>query len=121
MKTLSLVLAVLAVSVLTASAATHDVSIEGFAFVPSAINIAVGDTVKWTNNDTPPHTSTSDTAVWDSGTLNNGDTYEFTFNTADSYPYHCDIHPSMTGTVNVGSTGIESASLGELKAVFASE
>ena len=103
------------------SAATHDVSIAGFAFVPDNIDITVGDTVRWTNNDSVPHTSTSDTAEWDSGTLNNGESFEFTFNTADSYPYHCGFHPSMTGTVNVGSTGVESASLGELKAVFAGE
>ncbi|MCP4229497.1 MAG: cupredoxin family copper-binding protein [bacterium] len=104
-----------------AFAATHDVSIEGFAFVPQNISIVVGDTVRWTNNDTPPHTSTSDTMDWDSGALDNGDTFEFTFNTADSYPYHCDIHPTMTGTVNVGTSSVESSSLGELKAVFADE
>ena len=107
------------IGALSVNAATHDVSIVGFTFDPQIVNINVGDTVKWTNNDSVPHTSTSDTMVWDSGTLNNGDTFEFTFNTADSYPYHCEVHPSMTGTVNVGSTGIESASLGELKATFA--
>ena len=121
MKYVILTLVVLAIGVPAAFAATHDVSIEGFAFVPQNINIVAGDTVRWTNNDTPPHTSTSDTMVWDSGTLNNGDTFEFTFNTVDSYPYHCEIHPSMTGTVNVGSSAIEGSSLGELKAIFADE
>ena len=121
MKYVYVVAVALTIFVSAAFAATHDVSIVGFAFVPPAVNIDVGDTVKWTNNDTPPHTSTSDTAVWDSGTLNNGDTFEFTFNTADTYPYHCDFHPSMVGTVIVGATGIESSSLGELKAIFADE
>jgi len=111
----------LMILVSVAFGATHDVSIVGFAFEPFIVHVSVGDTVRWTNDDAVPHTSTSDTAEWDSGTLNNGGTFEFTFNTADFYPYHCSFHSGMTGAVNVETTGVESASLGELKAVFAGE
>jgi plastocyanin len=121
MKHFILTTAVIVLAVTNAFAATHDVSIENFEFVPNIVHVGVGDTVRWTNNDSVFHTSTSDTFVWDSGTIIIGGTFEFTFNTIDFYPYHCNFHSSMTGAVNVEITGVESASLGELKAVFASE
>src|SRR4051794_23986778 len=48
---------------------TVPVSIAGFAFNPSDLTINVGDTVTWTNNDGVIHTTTSDSLVWNSGSL----------------------------------------------------
>jgi len=79
----------------------EDVSIANFAFDPQTITITVGSAIKWTNNDTVTHTSTSDTNVWDSGNIAPTDSYTHTFNTAGSYPYHCAIHTNMHGTVVV--------------------
>ena len=85
------------------------IDIQNFAFVPQTVTICQGATVRWTNLDTVPHTSTSDTTVWDSGVLNTGQSFSFTFNTIGSFPYHCEIHPDMHGTINVvaapGATG----------------
>src|ERR1043165_45112 len=80
--------------------AITNTDISNFAFTPT-ITINAGDTVTWTNKDGAPHTATSDAtpAVFDSGTLNLNDSYSFTFLTAGSFPYHCAIHPFMTGTV----------------------
>jgi plastocyanin len=83
--------------------AIHDVTIQDFSFTPTPVTIAVGDTVRWTNNGPSHHSSTSDTAIWDSGLLNVGQTFSFTFNTAGTYPYHCSLHTSMHGTVIVTS------------------
>lgn len=77
------------------------VSIVNFAFQPSNVTINVGDSVTWTNNDQSAHTSTSKTDLWDSGTLQNGNTFTFTFNAPGSYGYLCTIHPSMQGSVTV--------------------
>ncbi len=77
------------------------VTIQGFAFTGNSITINVGDTVTWTNTDGAVHTATSDTPLFDSGTLTNGNSYSFTFNTAGTFPYHCNIHPFMTGSVVV--------------------
>jgi plastocyanin len=79
------------------------VSITDFAFTPKTITIPVGTTVRWTNNGNAPHTvtSTSSPKAFDSGTLNSGDTFQHTFTTAGQFPYRCNIHPSMTGTVIV--------------------
>jgi plastocyanin len=78
------------------------VSIIDFDFVPKVDTVSVGDSVRWTNNGTVPHTSTSDTkGPWDSGTLNPGESFTFQFQTPGSYPYHCEFHPSMTGMIVV--------------------
>lgn len=85
----------------THSSHYHAVSIQGFAFSPAALPIAVGDTVVWTNNDSASHTVTSDTGTELAGSLGNGQTYQHIFMTANSFPYHCTIHTTMHGSVTV--------------------
>ena len=77
------------------------VSIVNMSFQPASLTINVGQTVTWTNNDTMAHTVTSDTGVWNSGTLNPGASFSFTFTTPGTYTYHCAFHGSMTGTIVV--------------------
>jgi len=79
------------------------VTIQNFAFSPATITVKPGTTVTWTNQDGASHTITSDStpAAFSSATLANGATYQFTFTAPGTYPYHCSIHPSMTGTVVV--------------------
>lgn len=93
----------------TATNQTHTVAIRNFAFVPPSLTIQAGDTVRWTNEDVAPHTSTSDTAIWDSEILNQGQSFSFTFTNAGSYPYFCEVHPSMRGAIEVqaGTAGQE--------------
>ena len=62
---------------------------------------SVGDTVIWTNAG-GTHTVTSDDGNFtSSGTLSTGVTYEYTFATAGVFPYHCNFHSSMVGTITV--------------------
>lgn len=84
-----------------AQADTVDVSIADFAFDPAEVTIAVGTTVRWTNLDIIPHTSTSNDGLWDSGILGAGGTFLFTFTAVGEYGYFCAIHPEMEGTVLV--------------------
>jgi plastocyanin len=86
----------------SARAATWQVSIVGFAYQPAILEIAVGDTVAWTNNDGVAHTVTADDDSWDSGIIGAGGTYSRTFDSAGVYPYYCTLHPYMTGTLYVG-------------------
>lgn len=91
-----------------------------FAFSPASPMIKVGTMVRWTNNGTVTHTTTSDASVnpaWTSGDLaapvpgggygggggTPGGSYSVTFNQAGSYPYHCTYHGAqgMTGTITV--------------------
>ncbi len=85
----------------TCQSGTVDIAIRNFAFVPSDITVCRGATVRWTNFDTAPHTSTSDTGVWDSGLLLTNQSFSFTFNTLGDFPYHCSVHPNMHGIVRV--------------------
>jgi hypothetical protein len=63
--------------------------------------VRVGDTVTWTNGSPSLHTTTSATAVWDSGTLTPGQAFSFKFTAAGNFAYRCSIHPSMQGVVTV--------------------
>ncbi len=83
------------------SSATQTVSIVDFAFSPQSKTIYVGETVRWTNNGAANHTTTSDTGVWNSGTMSASVTFNFTFSAPGTYTYKCNIHPSMTGTITV--------------------
>src|SRR5689334_22988331 len=71
------------------------------AFNPDDLTVTVGSTVTWTNTDSIAHTSTSDTRVWDSGSVAPHAQFSMTFPTAGRFPYHCAIHPGMVGTVTV--------------------
>lgn len=78
-----------------------DVGIVNFAFQPSDLTVRVGQRVRWTNQGTVSHTTTSDDGAWDSGALLAGRTFDRVFSTVGDFDYHCAIHPTMTGTVHV--------------------
>lgn len=99
-----LVLGIVAVSGCTSNQSTgNTVTIQNMAFNPSTLNVQVGTTVTWINKDTVTHDVTSDTGVFTSGNLTNGMSYNYTFNQTGTFPYHCAIHPSMTGTIVVST------------------
>ena len=82
------------------------VLMQNIKFVPSEVAIAPGTTVTWTNTDDVQHSTTSDTGIWDSGLLGNGQTYSQTFADPGVYPYYCTLHGGpggvgMSGTVIV--------------------
>lgn len=84
-------------------AASQQVLIQGFAFVPPEVSVNVGESVTWTQKDTIQHTSTSDGSppVWSSPLLSVNQTFSFTFTAAGTYAYHCGPHPFMKGSVTV--------------------
>ena len=75
------------------------VSIKNFAFNPTPLNIKVGTTVTWTNNDSAPHQIKS--SDFNSNILSNGQSFSFTFSTAGTYNYSCAIHTYMHGQIIV--------------------
>jgi len=76
-------------------------TIEGFAFNPGTIEIKAGTTVTWTNNDSAPHTVTADDGSFQSGKMDQGATFSYTFTEPGTYTYHCEYHANMTATVVV--------------------
>src|ERR671914_908274 len=78
------------------------------AYQPNPVQVGVGDTVTWTNDDAQPHTATSGQNATPDGTFDSsimapGATFEHTFTEAGEYPYFCLLHPNMVGTVSVSS------------------
>jgi plastocyanin len=75
------------------------------SYNPNPIEIKVGDTVTWINNDSSSHTVTSSSddgnITFDSDVLRRGETFNFTFDQEGQYAYLCTLHPSMIGTVVV--------------------
>ena len=77
------------------------VNISNFVFEPSELTILINNNVTWLNLDSATHTATDDGGDFDSGNLDNGDSFTFSFNTVGTYEYHCDIHPSMVAKIIV--------------------
>jgi plastocyanin len=76
------------------------------AYQPNPVQVSVGTTVTWTNDDAQPHTATSGQNATPDGTFDSGimapqGTFEHTFTEAGEFPYFCLLHPNMVGTVSV--------------------
>lgn len=97
-------------------AQTWEVAIQGNAFVNATLTIRVGDTVHWVHKDgTTPHSVKSDNASFDSdgglpcpgpGCMTSlaHSTYDHKFDQAGTWTYHCEVHPSMKGSIVVEGT-----------------
>jgi plastocyanin len=78
-------------------------SLGPLAFGMNPLTIAPGTQVTWTNQDDMPHTATADDELWDSGLLQPGESFSFTFTGGGTFAYHCNIHGAgmMSGTIIV--------------------
>jgi amicyanin len=89
----------------TPATTTNTVTIQDMAFAPSSLTVKKGATITWVNKDSAQHNVVTDEGQPAGGPagplLANGQTYSFTFNTAGTFKYHCQVHPSMHGTVIV--------------------
>lgn len=80
-------------------AANHSVTVgPGSTFSPNVLNIAVGDTVTWTNTGGGLHSVLSDDDEFSSGGLSNTDwVYSHRFDTEGTFRYHCVGHGAPGG------------------------
>lgn len=91
----------------TPSGGPPQVIIKNFAFWPAELEVTVGTTVEWINQEeSVPHTVTSGSpdypsGVFDSGRLRPGDSFRFTFQQPGTYEYFCSIHTRMRGRIIV--------------------
>ena len=83
-----------------------ELSSSGF-YLPLNLEIPVGTTVTWVNDDSVPHNVQSMdelgsvTDVFNSPPLNTGDRFEVTFEESGVYNYFCSFHPWRVGLVTV--------------------
>jgi plastocyanin len=85
----------------TPGAPSGSVTIKGFAFEPTPLDVKVGDTVTWTNQDGVTHTVTAADGSFTSEDLDQGATFSHEFAAAGTVDYVCTIHPGMKATVVV--------------------
>jgi plastocyanin len=83
-------------------------SSQSLNFQPANITLVIGvnNSVMWTNSDGAPHTVTaasvpSGAVKFNSGNMNSGATFTYTFTVPGTYKYGCTYHYWMLGTVVV--------------------
>jgi plastocyanin len=77
------------------------INITGMSF-PATTTVAKGTKVSWNNADGTAHTVTSDdNTSFSSGNLAAGATFVYQANTVGTFPYHCNYHAGMIGTLVV--------------------
>lgn len=86
------------------------VSMVDSEFVPALLRVPAGTTLVWQNDGQFPHTATADSDAFDSGELQTGESFEFTFDGAGVYDYYCTLHggpggAGMSGTIVVVPSG----------------
>ena len=82
-------------------AGPNSVSIGDDFFNPASLTVTAGTTVTWTNRGNRGHTVTSDQGTFDSGNLNPGATFSYTFKDTGTFNYHCNFHSGMTAKIIV--------------------
>jgi plastocyanin len=70
-------------------------------FRPRRLVVEKGTRVVWRNAGARPHTTTSNTGLWDSGTVQPGQSFGRRFRRTGTFRYHCEIHDGMTGKIVV--------------------
>jgi plastocyanin len=84
-----------------ALADTQDVSIQNAAFGPNKVTVLAGDTVSWQNQSMRQHTVTARDGSFASGPIGMSGGFSQRFPSAGTFAYYCQIHPFMTGEVDV--------------------
>ena len=69
------------------------------SYRPNPVEVKLGETVTWVNDDSNLHTATSKYGVFNSDVLFEGQSFTYTFDKGGEYPFFCEIHPGMVGTV----------------------
>lgn len=88
-----------------ASSGPIEIEIRDFKFVPQNLEVAVGQQITVINRDRAPHTLTASSGAFDSGELGQEQSFSFRAPAAGTYPYICDLHQYMTGTLTVAAPG----------------
>jgi len=77
-------------------------------YIPLHLQVKVGTTVVWINDDNVMHTVQSQdedgnpSGVFNSNVLNTGERFAFKFDEKGKYNYFCTLHPWRVGEVSVG-------------------
>lgn len=67
------------------------------AYEPNPIELLVMDSVSWTNDDLTAHSVTAIEGEFDSGIMQQDETFDYTFDRVGGFGYYCMLYPSMVG------------------------
>ena len=93
------------VSASRTDAPTRTVTMPGKVYDPPHLDVLVGTTVTWKNEDDSPHRIGDNNGTFKSAALDTDDTFSHTFAAPGEYPYICTIHPYMAGKIIVKPAG----------------
>jgi len=82
------------------AAEVYHVVIDSNAFMPTSVEINVGDTIEWVNRDNRKHTVTFEKGILSEYLPGRG-RIRHTFNEDGIFYYYCQFHPEMRGIVVV--------------------
>ncbi len=85
----------------TVSGKTTSIKIANYGYQSATLTVRVGTKISVTNTDQTAHTLTARSGVFDSGTINPGKTAHITLTKPGLYPYYCQLHAFMSGTIKV--------------------
>jgi plastocyanin len=77
------------------------VNVQFSAYGPSQLDVLPGTRVVWSNVSTRTHTVTAYDGTFDSGHIEPGARFQVEFTHPGAYQYHCSIHPSIQGEIDV--------------------
>jgi plastocyanin len=78
------------------------IGMKSLHFKPDHVQVKVGQTVTWKNEESVPHDVKADSgASFASKTFGKEGTYAFTPAKAGTIEYECTLHPGMDGTLDV--------------------
>ena len=81
------------------SSRVHEVTIDTTSYSPQTLEVAVGDTIVWTNRDLLVHTVTTPDKGLDSRDIAAGESWRFEVSTPLDLDYLCTYHPTMRGSL----------------------
>ncbi|HMK25975.1 MAG TPA: plastocyanin/azurin family copper-binding protein [Chitinophagaceae bacterium] len=83
------------------TAPENPVYMRGSVFSVPNLTLFAGSKVTWINDDNMVHTVTANDASFNSGDINPGGSFSYTFNSTGTYNYHCTHHAGMTAVVTI--------------------
>lgn len=98
---LSIICSICFGAVTEAGASTTRVRVTDLGFRPSAVRVALGGSVRWTNISSSTCVVTSDPSGFFRLALSPGDDGQRVIRSAGKFPYTCRVQPDMRGVVRI--------------------
>jgi len=81
--------------------AEYTINIRKFKFEPDHIDVHIGDTITWVNQDLVAHTATAEDGDWDTEMLEKSQSKSLQVTKGMTGEYFCVFHPHMKGKINI--------------------